>query len=184
VQGELERPDLTAERLAEVWAALPSELRGSSRVIAERARALERLGRGEDAEGELRGALKREWHQALVESYGEIRAADPAKQLKHAEGWLKAHPDDAALLETAARLSIANELWGKARSYIEASLAVSPSPERYALYGGLLTQLGEDDGALRAFRSGLDLASPGAAPPLPPARSPAPPRGTQRKLNG
>jgi HemY protein len=182
VRGELARLDLTAERLAEVWAALPSELRGSSALVAERARALARLGLGDDAERELRGALKHEWHPALVESYGQIRGADPAKRLKNAEGWLKAHPDDAALLTTAARLAIANELWGKARSYLESSLAVSPSPEAYALYGDLLTQLGEHEGALAAFRGGLRLVSPTAVEPVPPSRSLAPPaREADRK---
>jgi HemY protein len=185
VQGELSRPDLTAERLAEVWEMLPSELRGSAAIVAERARALERLGDGEQAERELRGALKREWHQALVESYGEVRGPDPAKQLKHAEGWLDAHPDDAALLKTAARLSLANELWGKARSYLESSLAISPEPETYRLYGRLLTAIGEDEGALSAFRSGLDLVSPATAEPLPPTRSlPPPARDAQRKAKG
>jgi HemY protein len=181
VRGELARLDLTAERLAEAWATLPSELRDSPAVIAERARALARLGLGDDAERELRGALKREWHRALVESYGEIRGADPAKQLKHAEGWLEAHPDDAALLTTAARLAMANELWGKARSYLESSLAVSPSPEAYALYGGLLAQLGEHDDALAAFRTGLTLASPAAVGPPPASRSLAPPPRAQQK---
>jgi len=185
VRGELARHDLTAERLAEVWAQLPNELRGSSALVAERARALARLGSGDDAERELRGALKREWHRALVESYGEIRGADATKQLKHAEGWLKAHPDDAALLTTAARLAMANELWGKARSYLESSLAVSPSPEAYALYGDLLTQLGEHEGALAAFRAGLTLVSPTPALPLPPSRSLAPPaREAERQAQG
>src|SRR5688572_3689844 len=156
VRSELKRLDLTAERLASVWAALPSELRGSPVVVAERARALARLGLGEDAERELRGALKRDWHRALVESYGEVHGADPAKQLKVAEGWLKARAGDAALLLTAARLSMANELWDKARSYLESSLAVSASPEAYALYGRLLTQIGEDEAALSAFRAGLE----------------------------
>jgi HemY protein len=174
VRAELARLDLTAERMAEVWAALPSELRGSPAVVAERARALARLGSSDDAERELRGALKREWHRALVECYGEIRGAEPAKQLKHAEGWLDAHPDDVALLTTAARLSIANELWGKARSYLESSLAVSPSPEAYALYGDLLTQLGDPEGALAAFRAGLALVSPTALEPLPPSGGLAP----------
>jgi HemY protein len=185
VQGELSRPDLTAERLAEVWEMLPSEVRGSAAVIAERARALGRLGDGEQAERELRGALKHEWHQALVECYGEVRGPDPAKQLKVAEGWLKTHPDDVALLNTAARLSLTNELWGKARSYLESSLALSPEPETYRLYGRLLTALGEDEGALSAFRSGLDLASPAAAEPLPPSRRLAPPaRDAPRKAGG
>ena len=181
VEGELSRSDLTAERLAEVWNALPGEVRDAAAVIAERARALARLGDSEQAERELRGALKREWHQALVEAYGDVRGPDPAKQLKHVEGWLDTHPDDTALLNTAARLSLANELWGKARSYLESSLALSPEPETYRLYGRLLTALGEDDGALSAFRTGLDLVSPAAAEPLPPSRRLAPPtRDTPR----
>jgi HemY protein len=185
VEGELSRPDLTAERLAEVWQMLPSEVRDAAAVIAERARALARLGDGEQAERELRGALKREWHRALVEAYGEVRGPDPAKQLKTAEGWLNAHPDDAALLNTAARLCLANELWGKARSYLESSLALSPEPETYRLYGRLLTALGEDEGALSAFRSGLDLVSPPAAEPLPPSRGlPPPARDAQRAAKG
>ena len=44
VEGELSRADLTAERLAEVWGMLPSELRSSPAVVAERALALARLG--------------------------------------------------------------------------------------------------------------------------------------------
>jgi HemY protein len=182
VQGELARGDLTAERLAEIWAALPSELRGAPAVVAQRARALARLGDGDQAERDLRGALKRDWHPGLVEAYGEIRGADPAKQLKQAETWLKAHPDDAALLTTAARLSLANELWGKARSYLEASLALAPEPKAYSLYGRLLAQLGEEAEALAAFRSGLELVTPAAAEPLPPSRGSAlPPRDVDRK---
>ncbi|HLF12305.1 MAG TPA: hypothetical protein VJA26_13945, partial [Gammaproteobacteria bacterium] len=74
-------------------------------------------------------------------------------------GWLKEHPEDGALLLTAARLCMANELWGKARSYLESSLALAPDPGSYALYGRLLTQLGERERAASAFRSGLGLVS-------------------------
>jgi HemY protein len=175
VQGELARIDLTGERLADVWGSLPNELRGTPTLLAERARALDRLGRGDEGERELRAALKRNWHAALVQSYGEVRGADPVKQLKQAETWLKTYPEDAALLLTAARLSLANELWGKARSYLESSLALVPTADAYAIYGRLLTGLGEDERALLAFRSGLQLVSPAAAEPLPPSRGLAPP---------
>ena len=186
VQGELARPDLTAARLAELTAALPSELRGAPAVVAERARALVRLERGDEAERELKAALKREWHASLVQCYGEVRGADAAKQLKQVETWLKTYPEDAALLLAAARLAMANDLPGKARSYLESSLAIEPKPEAYALYGRLLTELGEDERALTAFRSGLRLASPAAAAePLPPSRGLAPPlRSEERKAQG
>lgn len=186
VQGELARPDLTPERLAEIAAALPSELKNAPAVVAARARALMRLGRGDEAERELKAALKRDWDAALVQCYGEVRGADVAKQLKQVETWLKTYPEDADLLLAAARLSMANDLPGKARSYLESSLALSPKPEAYALYGRLLTELGEDERALTAFRSGLGLLSPtAAAEALPPSRSLAPPApADERKAQG
>ncbi len=180
VQGELERTDLTPDRLAEVMSALPAEVRAAPAVVAERARALARLGRGDEAERELRAALKREWSSQVVQCYGEVRSENPAKQLKQAETWLKSHPDDPTLLTAAARLSMNNELWGKARSYLESSLAIAPTADAYALYGRLLTQLGEDERALIAFRSGLGLVSPAAAEPLPPSRSLAPPPSDEK----
>src|SRR5262249_17886278 len=140
-------PDLGEQRLDEIWRGLSKDLRASPALIALRARALERFGRGEEAERELRAALKRDWHRDLVLAYGEVRGVDSAKQLKQAESWLKTYPEDPALLLTAARLCIQGELWGKARSYLESSIALAPAPEAYALYGKLLTNLGEGERA-------------------------------------
>ena len=67
----------------------------------------------------------------------------------------------------AAKLCIASDLPGKARSYLESSLALEAGPDAYALYGRLLAQLGEDERALTAFRAGLGLVSKVAAEPLP-----------------
>jgi HemY protein len=185
VQGELERTDLTSQRLAEVWASVPGELRAVPALVAERARALGRLQRGDEAERELKAALTREWHPALVKSYGEVRGSDAARQLKQAETWLKTYPDDAALLLAAARLAMASELWGKARSYLESSLALAPTADAYALYGKLLTALGEEERALLAFRTGLELVSPSVGEPLPPSHGlAAPARESERKAQG
>jgi HemY protein len=185
IEGALGSADLNSESLSELWASLPSELRVAPTLVAERGRALDRLGRGEEAERELKAALKREWHPSLVQSYGELRGADAAKQLKQIETWLKTYPEDAALLLAAARVSMANELWGKARSYLESSLALAPTADAYALYGKLLTGLGEEDRALIAFRSGLQLVSPAAAEPLPPSRAlAAPAREPERTARG
>jgi HemY protein len=165
---ELAQPGLGSERLDELWAEVGGKLRASPAVLALHARALARLGRGQEAERELRAALKKSWSEDLVLAYGEVDGADRATQLKQAESWLKARRGDAALLLTAARLSIASELWGKARDYLESSLALAPTPEAYALYGKLLADLNEPERAAVAFRSGLALASPPAAAALRP----------------
>jgi len=163
---ELARPDLGDEQLDELWGELAKDQRASPALVALRARALDRLARGHEAERELRAALKKDWHPDLVLAYGEVRGADAAKQLKQAETWLKSYPEDAALLLTAARLCLATELWGKARTYLESSLALAPTPTAYAAYGQLLTQLDEPERAAVAFRTGLALASPPAAEAL------------------
>jgi HemY protein len=165
---ELASPDLRDARLDEIWRGLAKDLRASPPLIVLRARALDRLGRGEESERELRAALKRDWNRDLVLAYGDVHGADGTKQLKQAESWLKTYPEDPALLLTAARLCIQGELWGKARSYLESSIALAPAPEAYALYGQLLAKLGEGERAAVAFRSGLALASPTAAQTLDP----------------
>lgn len=159
LQARVASADLTHDALDTLWSQLTPEIRKSPRLICLHAQALSNLGRAEEAERELRAALKQAWEEELVLGYGQIKTSQPLKQLKRAEGWLKAHPDDAALLLTAARLCMANELWGKARSYLESSLAISPTTEAYALYGQLLNQLGEGENAALAYRSGLALAT-------------------------
>jgi HemY protein len=145
--------------LKAVWSPLPLGLRRRPRLIRARALLLDRLGRGEEALKSVAGALRRDWDRELVSAFGEIRGSDPLKQLQRAENWLKQRPEDPALLVTAARLCMANELWGKARSYLETTLAIAPEPAAYVLYGELLDRLGELDEAARAWRAGLRMTT-------------------------
>ncbi|HEY5568836.1 MAG TPA: heme biosynthesis HemY N-terminal domain-containing protein [Gammaproteobacteria bacterium] len=155
------RAGATYEAYMPLWSGLPAPVRQTPAVLRTHALALNRLGHGEQAATELAAALKRDWHAELVRTYGEVKGSDPLKQLRKAEEWLKAHPDDGVLLMTAARLCMLNELWGKARSYLESSLALAPNPDAYALYGNLLDRLGEREQAALAYHSGLALAGDG-----------------------
>lgn len=152
--------DFDRDALARVWSPLPMSLRRRPELVRARALLLDRLGRGDEAVRALSGALKRNWHRDLVLAFGEVRGSDQLKQLGRAEGWLNQHGEDAALLLTAARLSMANELWGKARSYLETSLSLEPTPSTYALYGELLDLLGDGEAAARAYQSGLRIVTP------------------------
>ena len=91
-----------------------------------------------------------------------VEGADASKQLKRAEGWLSNHAEDPDLLLTTARLCLRNELWGKARSYLESVISLRPTPEAYREYGALLNQLGETDAAADAYRDGLGMVSGGS----------------------
>ncbi len=60
-----------------------------------------------------------------------------------------------------------NELWGKARSYLETVISLRPTPEAYQEYGALLTQMGEADAAADAFRDGLGMVGSQKVPAIP-----------------
>jgi len=57
------------------------------------------------------------------------------------------------------RLCLRSRLWGKARSYLETSIGVQPSPEAYQELGLLLEQMGELEQAMVHYRAGLELAA-------------------------
>ena len=154
-----EAPDAPA--LQATWQAIPRNLRRDPAVVAAYIRASIRLGHGENAEKVLRKSLRQSWDPALVELYGRLDAPNPTTQLAAAEGWLRDRPEDPFVLLACGRLCLKNELWGKARSYLETSLAIRPTPEVWHLYGDLLTRLGEGGAASEAFRKGLEAAAAG-----------------------
>lgn len=157
----------SAAALEESWQKVPKDLRNNVDLLESRNANLVRTGMHDQAEKELVAELKREWRAPLVRLFGQVKGSDPVKQLRHAEDWLTGHPEDPDLMLAAARLCLRNELWGKARSYLETVIAMRPTPEAYAEYGRLLKQLGEDEAAAEAFRDGLGLVSGPGLPAIP-----------------
>jgi HemY protein len=135
--------------LATRWKALPKAMAQRPEILIAHARAAMALGAHDAAEVELASALRRLWDESVVAVLGELQPQAPLQTLELAEQWLPAHPQSAALLLSCARLSIHAELYGKARSYLEASLALTPRLETYQLLVDLLEQLGERDRALQ-----------------------------------
>lgn len=156
-----------AESIQAAWRSVPKNLKQNILLLEAWYAGLMRSGQHDKAEKDIALALKREWRGPLVRLYGLIESFDAAKQLKRAEGWLKLHPDDIDLLVTAARLCLRNELWGKARSYLETVIAIRPSPEAYQVYGRLLNKLGEGEAAADAWRAGLSLVATSDMPAIP-----------------
>lgn len=165
-QESIERA-LDADELGDAWKRVPRSLQSDLRLLDAYYTGLIRTGQSDKAEKELYSAIKSDWRGPLVRLYGLVESDDPSKQLKRAEHWLTRRGEDPDLLLAAARLCLRNELWGKARSYLEAVLAIRPTPEAYQEYGQLLNRLGETDDAARAFREGLDLVTAAAPPAIP-----------------
>src|SRR5690606_17816810 len=88
---------------------------------------------------------------------GLVRGADPARQLSSAERWLTDHAHDATLLLALGRLALRNELWGKAREYLEASFANRRDIQTCAELVRLLEHMGEQQAAQKILRHGFAL---------------------------
>ena len=149
------------------WKSVAKMLRDNTTLLDAYYMNLMRCGQHETAEKDLTSALKAEWQGPLVRLFGLVEGPDPSKQLKRAEGWLTKHGEDADLLLTSARLCLRNELWGKARSYLETVISLRPTPEAYQEYGRLLTQLGETGAAADAYRAGLGMVAGSPLPAIP-----------------
>jgi HemY protein len=156
-----------AEALDQTWSEVPKKLRAETPLLEAYFEGLMRIGLHDRAEKELAAALKSEWRPPLVRLFGLVEATDTTRQLKRAEGWLKDHGEDPDLLLAAARLCLRNELWGKARSYLETVISLRPTPEAYREYGALLAQMGEADAAADAYRNGLGMVAGSDVPAIP-----------------
>jgi len=153
------------DRVQVLWKELPKQLRDESRLIRARLEALIKDGRANEAEAIIRKALKRVWSGELILLYGTLEGEDRTEMLRQAEKWLRQRPEDASLLLTAGRLCVRNELWGKARSYLESSIAIRPLPETWHELGQLLMRMGDGEAASDAFQKGLTQTYGGAGVP-------------------
>ena len=163
---KLQRADDEAAMSA-AWKATPKVCRKDMRLQEAWYKGLIRIGAHDRAEKELISALKSDWRGPLVRLFGLVQGSDTTRQLKRAETWLAKRGDDPDLLLAAARLCLRNELWGKARSYLESVISLRPTPEAWSEYGRLLNQMGETDAAADAYREGLGMVTGSSLPAIP-----------------
>ena len=90
--------------------------------------------------------------------YAQCRPPDAKRQLETAERWLVAHSQDATLLYALGRLCERSELWGKAQTYLEASLALDNHWRAHVALGEMLERLGRHEEAQAHLAAALKLA--------------------------
>lgn len=143
--------------LLEYWKKIPSEFKTDPWVARAAARAFMHRGGHDTALDVIEAALGREWNEDLVPLYGDLRGSSPTRQIEQAEKWLHAHPRDAQLLLALAQLCSAQQLWGKAQSYLEASLAIAATAEGHIRMAELKTQGGQPGEACQHYQKALAL---------------------------
>lgn len=157
--------------LQSLWQQMPRELQDDAVLAESYARALIAAGDEHRAERFLRRFLGKQFDDRLVHLYGVVRGEDPHEQLLVAETWLPQRNNNAELMLCLGRLSLLNQLWGKAREYFEASSRLAHLPEAYAELGRLLARLGERERSIDCFQRGLIYSTHGLPElPLPAAK--------------
>ena len=156
----LSRKTHDLKSVAAYWRLIPDEERAQPRVAAAAARAFIHLGDCRAAHGILEEALKRDWHAELVLLYGECQDIDAIARIERAERWLEERPRDAELLLTLGRLCTQTQLWGKAISYLEASLAVQATHGAHIALARVHDEMGRPEEANRHYRAAADARLP------------------------
>ena len=155
--GNLAKKSQDATALAAYWKQIPTEMRMDPTVAATAARYQLALGSPADAQSIIEQALEREWNSSLVALYGEAGGADALPQIERAEKWLRQHARDPALLLALGKLCMRQELWGKAQSYIEASLALEATHDGHMTLAALMERIGKPHEAVLHFRRSAEL---------------------------
>ena len=167
-QGDLLRAGAHAEALVELsndaaglrsyWSRLSDADKLKPKVARAGATSFLMLGGDREAAEIIVRCLDREWDSELTTLYSRCRAPDATRQLETAEHWLLQHNQDATLLFALGKLCERESLWGKAQTYLEASIALDNHWRAHLALGELLGRLGRDEAANAHFATALKLA--------------------------
>lgn len=128
--GQLVEAADSAAAMKNILKRLPNAQKAGELCVAV-AEQYEKLGLYADAVAWVGSYYPHTRHNGLLPVLlNSMRYLDDGEQRKlinAAEGWLKNHPEDAALLMYLGELTYSKQLWGKAQSYFEASIAVKPT---------------------------------------------------------
>lgn len=128
----------------------------SPRLVRAFAEALIELGAHDEAQVIIEEQLDVAWDSALIRLYGRSARGNLTARIARADKWLSQHPDDAQLLLALGRLCLAQRLWGKAQSYLEAALSVDDQREVRLELAHLFEQTERSAEAMRHYRAAVE----------------------------
>jgi len=146
------------DRVKALVAAQPPDIQRDVRLRRSQVRCLLRLDAHREAAGVIEADLARDWDAELVLTYGQLQIDDGISQLSSIEQWLSRYGERPELLLTAGRVCMLAQLWGKARSYLDAAANRAPSVETYAELARWSELTHDEAGAARFWKAAAELA--------------------------
>jgi len=140
------------------------EAERSLKVVLAAVHGLAAAGADADAqkliEEQLEGNDDESWQSELPAIYGSLAGGDQLSRIARGEAWLRQRPAHAALLLALGRMCARQRLWGKAQSFLEASLAVEDTQAGHLELARLDDQLERVDEANRHYRAAVAPMTP------------------------
>ena len=129
--------------LRRFWEQLDTDERRFPALARGMATGLIAAGEHGEAQRVIEHALDANWDSKLIDLYPQCHGGEISLRLARAEKWLRLHPQDDVLLLVLGRLCIQQQLWGKAKSFLEASLSLRETRSANIELARLHEQLGE-----------------------------------------
>lgn len=145
--------------LTSTWHHIPRDLRAEPGILCHYVLCLKQQREDDEAANVIRNTLKKQWVPPLAPIFGDLRCTDATEQLTSVEEWIKAYGREPELMLVAGRLCLRNQLWGRARSYFEASQSQHARADSLLELGHLFERINEADQARAAYRRGLELST-------------------------
>lgn len=155
LQAALAKQDWTL--MSTLWQQLPSKTRHAELLLVPYVAGLIQQGEQIQASELIENFLRKQWSDALVYQYGQIKQGDSLKRLAKAEKWLHNNEHNPWLLLTLGRLSLTNKLWAKSEEYLRASLEHGARGETYQALAEVLLAEGKELAATDMYKQGLAM---------------------------
>ncbi|OHX12130.1 heme biosynthesis protein HemY [Chromobacterium sphagni] len=156
---------MLGEREVRDWLRrIPEAERGNPQLLQQVVKHLIKLQQYDYAATLLAGALASdemelpELARELGQLANHLSVEKRLELLKNAEGWLKQRPRDHWLLLALGRLAQAQQLWGKAQNYLEASVSIQPTLCAHAELARLFEATGKEQQSQQHYQKSLEMA--------------------------
>ncbi|KXJ47923.1 MAG: heme biosynthesis protein HemY [Cycloclasticus sp. Phe_18] len=150
--------NITQHDINTVWNSLDRKQKSDPDYLIPYVSYLIQKGEDKLAEKILLKELNTQTNEALLSLYIQLNISSD-KKLQQLEKWRNKQTNSTELLNTLAHLCLEQQQWGKAKSYLDDSIALHPTGLAYLLLGQTYEQLGEPSELINAsYKTGLELS--------------------------
>jgi HemY protein len=142
------------EAIHAFFQSLSKSLAQEPAILCEYANFLMRENEEVKAEKLLRQQLNKRFNDLLITLYGQLKQPEK-KYLEFAETLLAKNPHSGDLYLCLGRLCMTQNLWGKAKEYLEQAKILLPTPIVFAVLGDLYERLEQPTMACKQYKQGL-----------------------------